>query len=242
MKLWAPKKPNEAGISTRSPNQQAGKPATLSRGHLNDLTAALGQQMFFWGRDVLAREGNLLVKYGFARTESPGLKGTSCYRKAWRSGYIELHGACAGWYPTDPESTPGFLFIRTDRRCYAHHETEAVIPGRYDYEKLSSGDLSMLSQAGSIFAGWLANYERWIERHIGPEHRSECYSMFSKLPAGKPWLRPDLALRWLQRCAAGDASLPRARLWRTKADDGPDETNPRLRLIKDRKRSQLAVI
>jgi hypothetical protein len=204
MKLW-----RDTGTASKP---QTGVSAPLTRGHLNDLTAALGQQMFFWGRDVLAREGNLLVKFGFSRTESPGLKGTSCYRKAWREGFIELHGACAGWYPTDPTSAPGFLFIRTDRRCYAHHETAAVIPGRYDHDKLSSGNLQTLSQSARVFAAWLADYERWIERHVGPEHRSDCYSMFSKLPAGKPWLPPTLAIKWL-RLVSESASPPRARDW-----------------------------
>ena len=204
MKLW-----RDTGTASKP---KTGVSAPLTRGHLNDLTAALGQQMFFWGRDVLAREGNLLVKFGFSRTESPGLKGTSCYRKAWREGYIELHGACAGWYPTDATSSPGFLFIRTDRRCYAHHEADAVIPGRYDHDKLSSGNLQTLSQSARVFAAWLADYERWIERHIGPEHRSECYSMFSKLPAGKPWLPPTLALRWL-RLFSESENTPRARDW-----------------------------
>lgn len=206
MKLW-----RDTGTA---PKPQTGASSPLTRGHLNDLTAALGQQMFFWGRDVLAREGNLLVKFGFSRTESPGLKGTSCYRKAWREGYIELHGACAGWYPTDPTSAPGFLFIRTDRRCYAHHETAAVIPGRYDHEKLSSGNLQTLSQSARVFAAWLADYERWVLSVMGYEYREQCFEMYSKLPRSSVWLRPSWALRWLQLCAEGDTSLPRARQWR----------------------------
>jgi hypothetical protein len=212
MKLRSGDEQRSVHSASRSDNKRSEECAPFTRGHLNDLTAALGQQMFFWGRDVLAREGNLLVKFGFSRTESPGLKGTSCYRKAWRGGFIELHGACAGWYPTDPSSAPGFLFIRTDRRCYAHHESAAVIPGHYDHDKLSSGNLQTLSQSGRIFAAWLADYERWIERHIGPEHRSDCYSMFSKLPASKPWLPPNLAIKWL-RLFSESENTPRAREW-----------------------------
>jgi len=184
----------------------------LSRGHLNDYTAALGQQMFFWGRDVLTQQGNLLLQYGFQKHESAGLKGTSCYRKAWRGGFVELHGACAGWYPQPSESTPGFLFIRTDFRCFAHHETEPVIPGTYDYKKLTSGNLGTLSQSCRNFADLLVDYETWNKRAMGPGHRLECYAMSSKLPAGRTWLRPDIALAWLRGFAEGQ-NIPRAKEW-----------------------------
>lgn len=65
--------------------------------------------MYFWGRDVL-HEGHLLLRYGFEKRPSTGLQGTSCYSKAWQKGMIELHGACAGWYP-DSTGQEGFLFI-----------------------------------------------------------------------------------------------------------------------------------
>ena len=72
---------------------------TTSRlgGLLRDLTAGLKQQMFFWGRDVVHPDGNLLVRQGFSKSPSAGLQGTSCYGLDWQGGRIELHGACAGW-------------------------------------------------------------------------------------------------------------------------------------------------
>lgn len=182
-----------------------------SRGHLNDLTLGLGQQMFFWGRDVV-NGSNLLRRHGFEKRPSPGLQGTSCYCKAWRQGTIELHGACAGWYPQHSGDC-GFLFIRSDKRCYAHHCTEAVIPGRYVYASLTSGNQASLAGAGRRFVEWLVHYEAWVLREMGADYRCQCHEMFSRLPASRPWLRPGLALQWLRGFAQGDPDLPRAREW-----------------------------
>jgi hypothetical protein len=112
----------------------------ITRGHLNDLTTGLGQQMFFWGRDVLTR-GNLLLKHGFEKRRSKGLQGTSCYSKPWEDGVIELHGACAGWYPYESGQC-GFLFIRNAKRCYIHHRSKPVIPGEYDFFASSRAAIS----------------------------------------------------------------------------------------------------
>jgi hypothetical protein len=107
----------------------------------------------------------------------------------------------------------GFLFIRTDRRCYAHRESQPAIPGSYDYEKLVSGELGLLGPAGRLFSEWLVNYESWIYHECGPQHRQDCHAMLARLPAGRPWLTPDLALEWLRLFARGIA-VPRAQQMR----------------------------
>lgn len=185
--------------------------ATSERGLINDLTWALGQQMFYWGRDVLTA-GNLLLQVGFCKRPSSGLQGTSCYTCGWRDGIIELHGSCAGWYPADG-SQPGFLFIRSDRRCYAHLWAEPVIPGHYDYDAMVSGQTHLLLSASRPFVQWLVNYERQINKLVGRGHREACHAMFSRLATSRPWLRPELGLGWLERYADGDPALPRSRTW-----------------------------
>lgn len=186
----------------------------MTRGHLNDLTTALDQQMFFWGRDVL-QEGNLLKKHGFEKRPSPGLQGTSCYCKPWHQGMIELHGACAGWYPCR-DCDQGFLFIRADKRCFTHHETTPTIPGRYDYTKLTSGELHSLDTASRIFVDWLAYYESWIISEMGLRYREACFQMFGQLPTSRPWLSPTHAQQWYSLYAKADSRLPRAREWMKK--------------------------
>lgn len=191
----------------------SGEPHT--RGHLNDFTAALAQQMFFWGRDVVQAD-NLLIEAGFEKRPSLGLKGTSCYRFPWRQGFIELHGACAGWFPSTATDFVGFLFIRADKRCYTHCLDDAVIPGSYDYQQLSSGDFRQVLAAARRFAEWLCEYESWIQRRMGKEYRRGCWEMYSKLTASRPWLEVELAQHWLRRFADGDARLERARILRVR--------------------------
>ena len=181
----------------------------ITRGHLNDLTTGLGQQMFFWGRDVLT-EGNLLLKHGFEKHRSEGLQGTSCYCKPWQDGMIELHGACAGWYPCEGGKC-GFLFIRNAKRCYVHHRTTPVVPGEYDFKEFDSRNLPELTRSSRIFTAWLAEYESWIAKQMGRAYREECHAMFCKLPTSKPWLPPESARRWITTFAAGSATLPRSR-------------------------------
>ncbi len=179
------------------------------RGLLNDLHRGLSQQMFFWGRDVMS-SGNLLIQHGFQRLPSPGHQGTSCYRKSWHEGVIELHGHCAGWYPDAPCGIPGFMFVRTRRSSYAHHQNTPVIPGYYHTHQ-SQVSLETQMHAGRNFSTWLAEYETWIIRQMGLEYREQCFAMFCKLPTSKPWLPPQLALHWWQSLATNDARLGRAK-------------------------------
>ncbi|MDI1312474.1 hypothetical protein [Prosthecobacter sp.] len=179
------------------------------RGLLNDVHRGLGQQMFFWGRDVMT-SGNLLIDHGFERQPSPGHQGTSCYRKAWRGGLIELHGHCAGWYPQEASEAPGFMFVRTRRCSYAHEQNQPVDPGCYETHQ-SKLSLQTQMDAARHFTAWLTEYEEWIIQQAGLTHRNECFAMFRKLADSKPWLPPQQALNWWQRFAANDARLVRAR-------------------------------
>jgi hypothetical protein len=197
-----------------SPGRGSARPGALSYGHLNDFVRGLSQQMFYWGRDVMA-DANLLLEFGFQKRASTGLQGTSCYRAAWRGGWIELHGACAGWY-ADPdgaaaaEQALGFLFIRVDQRCYGHRLREAVVPGSYPYKALiRSRDLVM--EQAQFFAQWLVEYELWVRKRAGEAYRWEGFKQYRELPKSKAWLPPDQDLNWLRGFAAGDGRLPRFR-------------------------------
>lgn len=177
---------------------------------LGDLRAALLQQMFFWGRDVMTG-GNLLIQHGFTKRASAGLKGTSCYRLDYRDGVIELHGACAGWYAKEGNPQPGFLFVRTTGRCSTHHLHEPVIPGCYKPEALLHHTQSTMSGA-RIFASWLADYEDWIMVSQGDGYRQACRQMLGKLPKGRPWLPAEKATQWLRSFAQQGAQAQRAKV------------------------------
>lgn len=187
-------------------------PLSRQRVLLADFSAALRQQMFFWGRDVMSG-GNLLLKHGFEKRESPGLKGTSCYRLRHEDGVIELHGACAGWYPQAGSPRPGFLFVRTRGRITTHRLHEPVVPGRYQSEALQNHTADAMA-AARLFAGWLADYEAWVRRQMGPGYRAECRQMLASLPKGETWLPAPAAERWLRLLAAQGPGAPRARTLR----------------------------
>lgn len=190
--------------------------STSERGLLNDVHQGLGQQMFFWGRDVL-NAGNLLRAHGFDRRPSPGHQGTSCYCRDWCGGVIELHGHCAGWYPAKPGEIPGFLFVRTHRRSYAHHQPVPVIPGCYasHREGLSTG---VHLAAARHFSAWLTEYEGWIIARMGTDYRDACHAMFGKLSTSRPWLSPSVALKWWHELSISAPSHARARHFKVAAD------------------------
>lgn len=194
-------------------SELSGVPISRQRVLLADFAAALRQQMFFWGRDVMSG-GNLLLRHGFEKRESSGLKGTSCYRLRHDDGVIELHGACAGWYPQAGNSRPGFLFVRTRGRISTHRLHEPVVPGRYQNEALQNHTIDAMA-AARRFAGWLADYEAWVRRQMGPGYRRECRDMLASLPNGQSWLPAPEAERWLRLLAAQGPGVPRAKTFRT---------------------------
>jgi hypothetical protein len=195
----------------QSPGMAALSEVPLSRQRvlLADFAAALRQQMFFWGRDVMSG-GNLLLGHGFEKLPSQGLKGTSCYRLRYEDGVIELHGACAGWYPQAGSARPGFLFVRTRGRISTHRLHEPVVPGSYLSEALQNHTADALA-AARLFAGWLAEYEAWVRQQMGPGYRAECRKMLANLPKGQTWLPAPQAERWLRLFAAQGAGAPRAK-------------------------------
>ncbi len=174
---------------------------------LRDLAVGLKQQMFFWGKDVLHPQGNLLVRNGFTKRASEGLQGTSCYGMDWRNGRIELHGACAGWYSLDQ---PGFLYIRPFGKCFTWSEHKAAIPGHWAMESLSLHHSLTFSNA-LLFIAWWLDYEKNITENLGPTYRAKCFREYKKLPKSKTWLRPDVSIFWLEKMRSCPENLKRAR-------------------------------
>jgi hypothetical protein len=162
----------------------------------SDLAEGIQQQMFFWGQDVMRMEGNFLLAQGFQRSPSKGLKGTSCYRREWQSGHVELYGACAGWY--GPNN--GFAFIRPQRRCVAWLSGDLTpTPGSWQRELINK-EVSRedLYHASLPFLDWLISYESAVLSRFGSSYRAVNYKQYKKVPKAKTWLSPPEALRWFQ--------------------------------------------
>jgi hypothetical protein len=171
---------------------------------LADAARGLAQQMVFWGHDVRHPEGNCLVRFGMKRSPSPGLKGTSCYAIAWENGLIELHGAVASWTPDVPGS--GCIFSRDLARIELWNGENSPVPGR---EHGCGGTPDERWAAFQPFLRWLICYEQWIARTHGSDWRNGCWRALKHLPKGKPWLPPDLALRWWELAASSAAPRPK---------------------------------
>lgn len=163
---------------------------------LRDLAEGIQQQMYFWGQDVLSPKGNFLVEQGFQRLPSTGLKGTSCYRREWKEGVIELYGSCAGWY--GPQG--GFSFIRPLRRCVVWSSPEETpIPGEWHSKWIDKqATRSELYLASLPFLDWLITHEEAVLDHFGQSYRESNFASYKKVPKAKAWLTPAKALEWFQ--------------------------------------------
>lgn len=171
---------------------------------LNDAARGLAQQMVFWGHDVRHPAGNALVRFGLKRNPSPGLAGTSCYRMEWEDGLIELHGAIASW--TAPPGGTGSVFCRDRGRIDLWHGASPPVPGR---EQGDAGSAAERWYAFQPFLRWLVAYENQVPEALGADWRPGCWRAIKRLPKGKPWLPPALALKWWELAASGIPPRPK---------------------------------
>ena len=185
--------------------------APNSIGLLNDFTAALGQQLYFWGCDVIHPQGNLLCEYGLERRKKDGVKGTSCYRTKYQDDIIELHGLCVGRYSPNKIS---FLYTRKYRRCWVYEDSEPPLPGHYDKKLIKRNAVHQIEMASRRFLEWWLEYESWIAATTNPAYRRMCYRSYRKLPKAKSWLQPNDALSWLQDYMDSPTTLKRAKRWK----------------------------
>lgn len=177
-------------------------------GLIRDLAGGLKQQMFYWGLDVANPGINLLVKQGFRREPSLGLKGTSHYKLPWQDGSIELHGACAGWFPHDGGA--GFLYIRPFGRCHVWRGNHPPVPGEWPSELRCGCDPVLLHAVAARFIGWWLESEAWIEAVKGSAYRQACFRHHKRLPGSRAWLKPPSDRAWLGGFRDEPGRLPRA--------------------------------
>ena len=165
----------------------------LASCHFRDLAEGLQQQMFFWGQDVIHPRGNQLVQNNFHRLPSKGLTGTSCYRREWQDGHLELYGSCAGWYGPDG----GFAFIRPRKRIVIWTGKTTPTPGLWQPEFIKRGFKKEELYASALpFLDWLIDYEETILNRCGREYRNKNHYCYDQVPKATSWLHPEAALRW----------------------------------------------
>jgi hypothetical protein len=174
-----------------------------------DLADGIQQQMFFWGQDVLHPAGNLLVSQGFSRSPSTGIRGTSCYRREWQNGHLELYGSVAGWY--GPKG--GFSFVRPKRKCVVWLPSdETPVPGAWQVDSINrAASRAELYDASRPFLNWLIAYESEIFGKFGSCYRDGHYRKYGKVPKNRVWLPPARARQWFQMFLMAPEALVRPR-------------------------------
>ncbi len=175
---------------------------------IRDLRRGLNQQMYFWGKDVVDSGGNFFVREGFERRESKGLTGTSCYSLEWMGGHIHLAGSQAGWLGENG----GVFFIRPLDRLVQWMGSEPPVPGRWLRSSIKKGavDGDFWFQVCHFLDWWLF-YERRVEEVLGRAHREEAYLRYRKVQKSRPWLKPELGIKWVQSLRSDPTGTLRSR-------------------------------
>jgi len=160
---------------------------------LKDCAEGFYQQMYFLGKDVTVKEGNQLLEYGFSKSSSKGLKGTSCYTLTETERIVELYGSCASCY-TD---TGNVAFLRTRRRFYHWLPEHRCVAGKWKPEEVALRTPESLFQVLSPLLQWWVEYETWIQHRFGTEYREQCYKEWRSIKTQKPCLPPEDAVQWV---------------------------------------------
>ena len=182
-----------------------------SIGLLNDFSKALGQQLFFWGYDVLYSRGNLLCEFGLNKYKREEASGSSCYTTTFNGDIIELHSLCVGRYS---KSKPSLLFTRKHRQCWVYDDNAPPVPGHYDPSLINKSSIEIIDAATRSFLEWWLEYESWISKVTPTEYRINCYHAYKRFTKSKSWLPPQDGLAWLQRYMHDPSTLSRAKHWK----------------------------
>lgn len=162
---------------------------------LKDCANGFYQQMYFLGKDVIHPGGNQLQHYGFKKSPSRGLKGTSCYTCKFNEGVIELYGSCAGFY----SSTSKAVFLRKRCRFYHWRPNHRLVAGDWSQDDLQIQSPEVMLALITPFLQWWIAYEKWIESRWGRLYREQCFTEWSKIKGKTTWLSASLAGQWVQQ-------------------------------------------
>jgi len=165
---------------------------------LTDCASGFYQQMYFLGKDVMHSKGNQLVEYGFKKSASRGLKGTSCYTLNTDVGVLELYGSCAGFY-TDKGN---IVFVRKRGRFYQWLPEHRLVAGCWRQEDLKILPPDEMLALMEPLLTWWVNYEKWIIQRLGQPYRELCHKECKKVNKSMSWLVPTTAAAWVEKLMA----------------------------------------
>jgi len=144
------------------------------------LAELLDQQMWFLGRDFQHPDGNLLLRFGFARERPPAeVSGTSRYAIATAAGTLVLWGWGAVWRDGHPLALllrrhgpgPRLTSALTSLDNVWAHTALVGTPAQSDAEH------ARLHTLLADFADWVQHYEQWVRATCGESWRTECAAL-----------------------------------------------------------------
>jgi len=141
------------------------------------LTALIDQQMWCWGCDVKHSDGNLLMKYGAEKRQSPNPRYHSAYHF-----YLENNSVLNlwGWGMWIASPQHGSLFLGRSRSQIRYIPEIILTPDAWCKADLPLTDTPLnpieLTNAQQLFAralGWISEYEIWINTQTSPDYREQ---------------------------------------------------------------------
>lgn len=181
------------------------------KGLLKDCAKGFYQEMYFLGKDVLHKDGNQLIHFGFEKSPSKGLKGTSCYTLERTGEIIELYGSCAACY----SESSNVVFLRIRSRFFTWIAKESCVAGLWTEKDLERSAPGILFRRLAPLLQWWLEYERWITDRLGKSYRESCYEEWRKVNKAKAWLPPEEALHWVELFLERGSSHTRPRIQRS---------------------------
>jgi len=138
----------------------------------------LHHQCWFFGRDILHPDGNLLVQYGFKRYKAPKKTGTNRYRIViGTSVEVDLWGF--GLFYGDEKL--GRIFVRRYDFSPQLFEKGNLGPRIFESEDLPSSlkpardiEIDVAKDLTRRAVDWILTYEDWVEKAYGKEWRRKC--------------------------------------------------------------------
>ncbi|HEY1065106.1 MAG TPA: hypothetical protein VGE52_03320 [Pirellulales bacterium] len=171
----------------------------------------LTNQLGAWGRDVESPSGNLLVRYGFARTAPPeGMKVPSLYRFALpREASVLLRGfgvfyfrrGCGGLFLQRDEFAPRFTAsAEPTREPWRIEDVPQFLPAR-------SAEAAKRFELMFELLDWIASYETRIVAEQGLEYRRGVQAVLDARrtkPTRLAITAENLSERWRELAAFAD--------------------------------------
>jgi hypothetical protein len=166
--------------------------------------------MYFWGKDVVHPEGNLLVAFGgtpFRRDDAP--HAVRCYAFARAQGQLILHSTGAVFQPD--EGACGVAYLRPAHRL--HHVPPGEMPLPCPSAKAIASSLRTVRPgefppALTRLLQCVREYETWAAPLLPAHARHQAWRDYQRTAShGTQWLPPAESRRWLDACLAA-AQVP----------------------------------